>query len=71
MNGQAVKAIASESKGREFECRCGQKNFSFCKSRFRSLQQEEANANEISHDINLANTVNLDIFASIYFCEFR
>ena len=33
------------------------KNFSFCKSRFRSLQLEEAHANEIKHDIPLANTL--------------
>ena len=30
---------------------------SFCKSRFRSLQLEEPNANEINHDIHLANTL--------------
>ena len=36
----AVKAMDSQSKGREFESRCWQKNFSFCKSRFRSLQLE-------------------------------
>ena len=35
----------------------GKKNFSFCKSRFRSLQLEEADANEINHDIHLANTL--------------
>ena len=35
----------------------GKKNFSFCKSRFRSLQLEEAHANEINHDIHLANTL--------------
>ena len=33
------------------------KNFSFCKSRFRSSQQEEAHANEINNDIHLANTL--------------
>ena len=36
----------------------GKKNFSFCKSRLRSLQEEEAHANEINHDIHLANTVS-------------
>ena len=35
----------------------GKKNFSFCKSCFRSLQLEEAHANEINHDIHLANTL--------------
>ena len=35
----------------------GKKNFSFCKSRFRSLQLEEVHANEINHDIHLANTL--------------
>ena len=35
----------------------GKKNFSFCKSRFRSLQLEEAHSNEINHDLNLANTL--------------
>ena len=35
----------------------GKKNFSFCKSRFRFLQLEEANVNEINHDIHLANTL--------------
>ena len=33
------------------------KNFWYCKSRFRSLQLEEAHANEIGHDIHLANTL--------------
>ena len=37
----------------------GKKNFSFCKSRFRSLQLEKAHANEINHDIHLANTLLL------------
>ena len=32
----------------------GKKNFSFCKSRFRSFQLD---ANEINHDIHLANTL--------------
>ena len=32
-------------------------DFSFCYSRFRSLQLEEAHANEINHDIHLANTL--------------
>ena len=32
-------------------------NFSFCKSRVRSLQLEEVHANEINHDIRLANTL--------------
>ena len=31
------------------------KNFSFCKSRFRSLQLEETHANLINHDIQLTN----------------
>ena len=57
LRGLAVKAMASESKGREFESRCGMKKFSFCKSRFRSLQLDEAHANEINHDIHLANTL--------------
>ena len=35
----------------------GKNNFSFCKSRFRSLQLEEAHANEINHDTHLANTL--------------
>ena len=35
----------------------GKNNFSFCKSRFRSLQLEEVHANEINHDIHLANTL--------------
>ena len=35
----------------------GKKDFSFCRSRFRSLQLEEAHANEINHDIHLANTL--------------
>ena len=33
------------------------KNFSFCKPRVRSLQLEEAHANEINHFIHLANTL--------------
>ena len=33
------------------------KNFSFCNSRFRSLQPELARANEIIHNIHLANTL--------------
>ena len=33
----------------------GKKNF--CKSRFRTLQLEEAHANEINHAIHLANTL--------------
>ena len=49
--------MASQSKGREFESRYGQEEFFFCKSRFRSLQLEEVNANEINHDIHLANTM--------------
>ena len=57
VDGQAVKAMALRSNGCEFESRCGEKNFSFCKSRFRSLQLEEAHANEINHDIHLANTL--------------
>ena len=32
-------------------------NFSFCSSSFRSLQHEEAHANEINHEIHLANTL--------------
>ena len=35
----------------------GKKNFWFCKSRFRSLQLEEAHAHEINHDIHIANTL--------------
>ena len=35
----------------------GKKNFSFCKSRFRFLQLDETLANEINHDIHLANTL--------------
>ena len=58
VDGQVVKAMASESKGREFESRCGQEGFfSFCRSRSRSLQLEEAYANAINHDMNLANTL--------------
>ena len=58
LHGLAVKAMASQSKGREFMSRCGQEEFfSFCKSRFRSLQPWEAHANEINHDIHLANTL--------------
>ena len=58
VDGQAVKAIASGSKGREFESHRGQEGFfSFCKSRFRSLQPEEAHANKINYDIHLANTL--------------
>ena len=49
--------MASQFKCRAFESRCGQDVFSFCKSRFRSLQQEEAHANEINHDKHLANTL--------------
>ena len=49
--------MASQSKCREFESRYGQEEFFFCKSRFRSLQLEEVNANEINHDIHLANTM--------------
>ena len=49
--------MTSRSKGREFESRYGQQEFSFCKSRFRSLQLEEAHANELNHDIYLANTL--------------
>ena len=33
------------------------KNFPFCKSSFRSLQLEEAHANEINHELHLANTL--------------
>ena len=33
------------------------KNFSFRNARFRSLQLEEAHANEINHDIHLANVL--------------
>ena len=55
--GLAVKAIASQSKGRELEFRCEQEIFLFCKSLFCSLQLEEAQANEINHDIHLANTL--------------
>ena len=57
LRGVAVKAMASESKAREFESRCGQEEFLFCKSCFRSLQLEEAHANEINHDRHLANTL--------------
>ena len=35
----------------------GKKNFSFCKSCFRSLQLEEAHVSEINHDIHLVNTL--------------
>ena len=31
--------------------------YSFCKSSFCTLQLEEAHANEINHDIHLANTL--------------
>ena len=33
------------------------KNFSFSNYRYHSLQLEEAHANEINHDIHLANTL--------------
>ena len=35
----------------------GKNNFSFCKSRYCSLQLEEVHANEINRDIHLANTL--------------
>ena len=35
----------------------GKKNFSFCESRSSILQLEEAHANEINHDIHLANAL--------------
>ena len=35
----------------------GKKNLSFCTFRFRSLQLEEADANEINQEIHLANTL--------------
>ena len=57
LRGLVVKAMILQPKGREFESRCGQDVFSFCKSRLRSLQQGEAQANEINHDIHLANTL--------------
>ena len=34
----------------------GKKNFSFCKSRFRAYQLEEAHSKKINHDIHLAIT---------------
>ena len=57
LRGLAVKAKASESKVVSWSPAEGKKNFSFCKSRFRSLQLEEAHANEINHDRHLANTL--------------
>ena len=56
LRGLAVKAMASYSKGVSSSLAVG-KHFSFCKSRFRSLQLEEAHANEINHDIHLTNTL--------------
>ena len=53
----SVKAIASDLKIVSSSPAVGKKNFSFCKSRFRSLQLEEARANEINHDRHLANTL--------------
>ena len=35
----------------------GKMNFSFCKSRFRSLQPEEAHSNEINNGMHIANTL--------------
>ena len=56
-HGLMVTALASKSRGREFKSRCGQEEFFICKSRFRSLQLEEAHANEINREIHLANTL--------------
>ena len=50
------KALDLRIRGRELESRLG-KNFSFCNSRFSSLQPELARANEINHNIHLANTL--------------
>ena len=44
-------------RGDEFEFRCGQDFFHFVIHGFRSLQLELAHANEINHDIHLANTL--------------
>ena len=52
-----VTALASKPGVVSSNPAVGKKNFSFCKSSFRSLQLEEANANEINHDIHLANTL--------------
>ena len=56
--GLAVKAMASESKGRELELRLWQEEFFIS---LPLLAAGEAHANEINHDIHLANTLFSDI----------
>ena len=52
------KALDLRIRGREFESRYGQEFFHFVILGFRSLQSELAYANEINHNIHLANTLN-------------
>ena len=50
----------------------GKNNFSFCKSRFRSLQLEEAHANEINYVIHLANTLfQIEVRYKKYGCRLQ
>ena len=51
------KALDLRIRGREFEPRYGQRIFHFVILGFRSLQPELACANEINHNIHLANTL--------------
>ena len=52
-----VTALDLWLRGRGFWSRCGQEFFHFVNLGFRSLQLELAYANEINHDIDLANTL--------------
>ena len=49
------KALDLRIRGRDFESRYGQEFFHFVILGFRSLQPELARANEINHNIHLAN----------------
>ena len=55
--GLAVKAMASESKGRDFRVSLWARRIFHYVNCFRSLQLEEIHANEINHDRHLANTL--------------
>ena len=52
-----LKELDLRIRGREFESRYGQEFFIFSVLGFRSLQPELAHANEINHNIHLANTL--------------
>ena len=51
------KALDLRIRGPEFVSRYGQEFFHFVILGFRSLQSELARANEINHNIHLANTM--------------